>query len=142
MTTGFTLIPLLPVASFAIAAGGLAVRLFWPDGPAKRQLIVASFIFVVLASGLMWRQQREEEREAREEESQVRKTADDIVRVIGSEKRTYEEILSGLRKPDYRIANEAIDLLVAEKDIGSELRTVAHKSGPSFLIRLYYKRAF
>ena len=134
MTTGFSLISLVSVASFAIAAGGLAVRFFWPAGPAKQQLIAASFIFLLLVSGLLlWQQQKEK--------VEIRRTADDIVKVMGNGKCTYEDILSKLLHPNYQIANEAIDLLIDEKDIGSETFPIV-ESGESHLIRLYYVRAY
>jgi len=135
MPTDLSLGSLLPAASFAIAAGGLAVRLFWPSGPAKQTLIAASFIFLLLASGLLWRHQLQEERRARE-------TGEDIVTIIGNEKRTYDEILSGLRQPDYRIANAAIDLLIGEKRIGSDGATCTDKSHNTFRVRLYFVRTF
>jgi hypothetical protein len=135
MSTEVSLLSLLPVASFAIAAGALAVRLFVPSGPAKQTLITAALIFLLLTSGLLWQQQREETR-------RIRVAADEIVTVIGNEKRTYDEILSGLRLPSYRIANAALDLLVGEKRVGSEAASIIDKSNNSFRIRLYFVRTF
>jgi hypothetical protein len=134
MTTGFSLISLLSVASFAIAAGGLAVRFFWPAGPAKQHLTAASFIFLLLVSvSLVWQQGKEE--------AEVRRTADDIVKAMGSEKCTFEDILPRLQQPNYQIAKEAIDLLVDEKDIGFETLS-SEESGEPHQIRLYHVRAF
>lgn len=127
---------LIPIGSFAIAAGGLAVRFFWPSGPAKQQLIAALFIFLLLMSAGLWWQQRKEE-------NLIREAADEIVEIIGNEKRTYEEILSGLRLPNYEVANAAIELLLHQERIGSQSATVVDKSDArSFLIRLYFVRTF
>ncbi len=126
----------IPIASFAIAAGGLAVRFFWPSGPARLTLIAALFIFLLLMSGGLWWQQWEEER-------RVRRAADEIVAIIGNEKRSYEEILSGLRLPNYRVANAAIELLIHQERIGSQGATIVDKKDEKpFLIRLYFVRTF
>jgi hypothetical protein len=135
MTSDFSVFSLLPLASFAIAAGGLAVRFWWPAGPAKQILIAASFVFLLLASGFLWAQQRGQER-------QVRDTADEIVRFMGNEKRTYDEILMGLRRPNDRIVNLAVDFLIGEKRLGSEPTTIVDKSDNTFLIRRYFVRTF
>jgi hypothetical protein len=125
----------LPIASFALAAGGLAVRLFLPSGPAKQTLIAAIMVFLLLASGLLWRKNWEAKQ-------QVREVADEIIGVIGNEKRTYEEILSGLRKPNYQVASAAIDFLIEEKRLGSEDATIVDKSDEQFRVRLYFVRSF
>jgi beta-glucanase (GH16 family) len=49
-----------------------------------------------------------------------------------NEKRTYDEILIGLRRPNDRIVNLAIDFLISEKRIGSEPTTIADKSDNHF----------
>jgi len=135
VTTDLTLLSYLPVASFALAAGGLAVRFFAPSGPAKQTLIAAVLIFLLVTSGLLWRQDWEEKR-------QVREAADEIIRIVGNEKRTYEDILAGLRQPNYQVANGAIDLLVDEKRLGSEDATIIDKTDKPFRVRLYYVRSF
>jgi len=67
----------LPIASFALAAGGLAIRFFFPSGPAKQHLIAAVFIFLILTCGVLWQQGCEQDR-------QVRRVAVDITKVIGT----------------------------------------------------------
>jgi len=135
MTSEYPL-SLIPIGSFAIAAGGLAVRFFWPSGPAKQHLIAASFVFLLLMSVGLWWQQRNEE-------NLVRKTADEVVMIVGNGKRTYEEIVTALRQPDYRIANAAIELLVRQQRVGSEGATVIDKDDERrFFVRLYFVRTF
>lgn len=135
MITELTILSYLPVASFAIAAGGLAVRFFAPSGPAKQTLIAAVLLFLLVTSGLLWRQDWEEK-------GQVQKAAAEIVGIIGNEKRTYEEIVAGLRQPNYQVANRAIDLLIDENRLGSENATIIDKADKVFHIRLYYVRSF
>lgn len=135
MNTGFSIDTYLPLASFALAAGGLIVRFFVPSGPAKQTLIAAVLIFLLLASGLLWRKDWELRQ-------QVNKVAEEIVQTIGNEKRTYEEILDGLRQPDYQVMRRAIDLLIREKRIGSEEITITSISEKQFRIRLYFVRTF
>ena len=135
MTTGLTILSYLPVASFALAAGGLAVRFFAPSGPAKQTLIAAVFLFILVASGLLWQQDWEEKR-------QVQRAAIEIISIVGNEKRTYEEIVAGLRQPNYQVANRAIDLLIDENRLGSEEATIIDKTDRVFRVRLYYVRSF
>jgi hypothetical protein len=135
METALPLLSYLPLASVAIAAGGLAVRFFWPSGPAKQTLIAACFIFLLLMSGLLWQQQCVQQR-------QMRRVANEIVTVIGNDKRTYDDILFGLRRPNYALANAAIDLLVDEERIGSEGTIIVDKSDRAFQVRLYFVRTF
>jgi hypothetical protein len=94
-------------------------------------LITAIFIFLVLTSGVLWQQEYEHER-------QVRRAADEIVQVIGNDKRTYDEIIGSLRQPDYQIANDALTLLIDEGRIGSEDETPP----TPVRVRLYYVRTF
>jgi|ERR1017187_7793402 hypothetical protein len=127
---------LIPIASFSIAAGGLVVRLFWPDGPAKKHLIAACLVFLLATSGaLLWQQ--------RDDEAKVRRAADDIVAIMGNETHTYDEIVLGLRLPDYRVVNAALELLIREQRIGSEGATITDKRDDrSRLVRLYFVRTF
>jgi len=123
----------LPIASFALAAAGLAVRFFLPSGPAKQTLIAAVLIFLVLNSGLQW--QREYARTRK-----IRASAAEIIKVVGNEKRTLEDIMSRVRKPEYSLVVAAIDLLHEEERLGSEAVTIIDKADTRFLIRLYYVR--
>ncbi len=126
----------LPVASFALAAGGLCVRLFVPAGPARQTLVAAVLIFLVLSSGLVWRQDQECKR-------QIVEIAENIVRILGNEKRTYEQIAAGLRNQSYYTTNAAIDLLLREKRIGIEVPTIIDRdSEKSYQITLFYVRTF
>ncbi len=127
---------LLPIASFSIAAGGLIIRLFWPEGPAKKHLIAACLIFLLATSGALWWQQRDEE-------ARIRRVANDIVAIMGNETHTYDEIVLGLRDPDYRVVNAALDLLIGEQRIGSEGATINDKKDDrSRRVRLYFVRTF
>jgi hypothetical protein len=124
----------LPIASFALAAGGLAVRFLVPSGPAKQTLIAAVLIFLVLGSGLMW--QRDYARTRR-----VRAVAAEIIRVVGNEKRTVDDIMGRLRKPEYSLVVAAIDLLHEDALLGSDTVTIIDKADNRFPIRLYYVRS-
>jgi hypothetical protein len=79
VTTDLSLLSYLPIASFALAAGGLAIRLFFPSGTATQTLIIAVLIFLVLTCGLLWQQDSAHRK-------QVRRAADEIVKVIGNDK--------------------------------------------------------
>jgi hypothetical protein len=125
-----SLLSYLPIASFALACGGL-LKSFFPSIPPKKHLITAIFTFLVLTSGVLWQQEYEHER-------QVRRAADEIVQVIGNDKRTYDEIIGSLRQPDYQIANDALTLLIDEGRIGSEDETPP----TPVRVRLYYVRTF
>jgi hypothetical protein len=131
----FSLASYLPIASFALAASGLAVRFFMPSGPAKETLIGAVLIFLILGSGALWQSDRNRMR-------QVREIADEIVKVVGNEKRTYEEIIGGLRQPTYQLTNTAIDLLISENRLGSEAVTITDRADKEYRIRLYFVRTF
>ena len=135
MNTGLSLEAYLPVASFALAAGGLVVRFFVPSERAKQTLIAAVLIFLLLATGLLWRKDWELRQ-------QVREVAEEIVQTVGNEKRTYEEILDDLRQPNYQVTSLAIDLLIREKRIGSEETMIVDKADKQFRVRLYYVRSF
>ncbi len=124
------------MASFAIAAGGLIVRLALKDGTAKKHIIAACLVFLLVTSGTLWWQQRDDE-------VRVRKAADEIVAIMGNETRTYDEIVLGLRLPDYRVVNAAIELLIREQRIGSEGATIIDKRNErARLVRLYFVRTF
>jgi hypothetical protein len=75
-----------------------------------------------------------------EEKQRVRGVGDEIVSVIGNEKRTYEEILGDLQQPNYEVANAALALLIKEQRIGSENTTITDKSDKQFRVRLYFVR--
>jgi len=125
----------LPVASFALAAGALAVRFLVPSGTAKQALIAALLIFLVIASGIQWRNDWKEKQ-------QVREVAEEIVNIIGNDKRTFEDILTDFRQPNYQIASAAIDFLIEEQRIGSEAATIIDKSDRQYRTRLYFVRSF
>lgn len=134
--TNDSIFSLIPLASFSIAAGGLAVRLFWPEGTAKKHLIVACLVFLLLTSASLWWRQFDEQ-------VRIRKAAGEIMAVMGNETRTYEEILLGLRQPEYRIVNAAIGLLHREQRIGSDTVPIIDKNDDRHrLVRLYFARAF
>ena len=124
----------LPIASFALAAGGLAVRFLWPHGPAKQVLIAAVFIFLVLSSGLIWQRDHARTR-------QVHMVAAEIIRVVGNEMRTVDDIMGRLRKPEYSLVVAAIDLLHEDERLGSDTATIIDKADNQFTIRLYYVRS-
>ena len=135
METGLPIEAYLPLASFALAAGGLVVRFFAPSGTAQQTFIAAILIFLLLATGLLWRKDSELRQ-------QVNEVAEEIVEAIGNEKLTYEEILDSLRQPDYQVTMRSIDLLIRKKRIGSEETTVVGKANKHFRIRLYFVRTF
>ena len=126
---------LLSIASFALATAGIVVRFFFPAGPAKQTLLAALLIFIMLASGTLLRESWEVDR-------QIRTAADDMVRIIGNEKRTLEDILVGLRQPNYNTASAALDLLIEEERVGSEAIMVADDSEGEIRVRLYFVRTF
>jgi hypothetical protein len=131
-----SLLTYLPVASFALAAAGLGVRVFVPTGPARQTLLAAVLVFLVLASGLIWRQ----EQNCKE---QIGELATDIIRLLGNEKRTYEQIVAGLRNQTYYKTNAALDLLLREKRIGTESPTIVDQdSRKNYQITLFYVRTF
>jgi len=124
----------LPIASFALAAGGLAVRLWWRDESARQALIVTIFIFLVVSSVLIWQRDYARTR-------QIRAVAAEIIRVVGNEKRTVDEIMGRLRKPEYSLVVAAIDLLHEEERLGSDTTTIIDKADNQFTIRRYYVRS-
>jgi hypothetical protein len=131
-----SLLTYLPVASFAIAAGGLAIRFFVPTGPASQHLMAAVFVFILAASGVVWRQ----ERECRK---QIAEVATEIVRLLGNDKRTYEEIAAGLRNQVYYKTNAALDQLAHENRVGIEVLTIWDRdTNKKYQITLYYVRTF
>ena len=125
----------LPIASFSLAAGGLAIRFFFPSGPAKQALIAAVLFFLALTCGVLWQQDCEQRK-------QVRRAADEIVKVIGNDKQTYEEIIGSLRQPNYQVVNIALTLLLDEQRIGSEDTTIIDKPSRPIRFRVYFVRSF
>ena len=83
MNYDFALNNYLPIAGFAIAAGGLLVRLFAPAGPARETLIVASLIFLLLGAAFTWQKNRVKNQ-------LVKDTASQIIQIIGNDKKTYD----------------------------------------------------
>jgi hypothetical protein len=135
VTTELPLLSYLPIASFALAASGLAIRFFFPSGPAKQQLIAAVLFFLVLTCGVLWQQDSEQRKK-------VRRAADEIVKVIGNDKLTYEEIIGSLRQPNYQVVNTALTLLIDEQRIGSEATTIIDKPPRPLRLRMYFVRSF
>jgi hypothetical protein len=124
----------LPVASFAIALGGLLVRFFVPAGPARQTAVAAVLIFLLLASALVWRQNQDCKR-------QIEQAADDIVRILGNQKLTYEEIVVNTRNPTYFKLNAGIDLLIQQRRVGTELVAVTERgTGRTYQITLFFVR--
>jgi hypothetical protein len=135
MIPDLSLLSYLPVASFALAASGLAIRFFFPSGSAKQTLIAAVLIFLFLTCGLLWQQDSAQRK-------QVRRAADEIVKVIGNDKRTYEEIVGSLRQPSYQVVTTALTLLIDEQRIGSEDTTIIDKPPRPLRLRVYFVRSF
>jgi hypothetical protein len=123
----------LPIASFALAVGGLAVRFSVRSGPAK-QLIIAVLSFLALSSAFQWHQDWLRTR-------QVRATGNEIIGVVGNDKLTYEDIIAKLRLPDSRLVSAAIELLISEERLGSEAVTILDKADRLFRLRLYFVRS-
>lgn len=125
----------LSIASFALAIAGLIIRFFLPDRPAKHTLIAAVLIFILLISSAslfnIW-----------EENNAIQRAAEDIVRIIGNEKRTFEDILADFRQPDYKIISDALDLLIEEKRVGSKVLTFFIDEQNEGRVRLYFVRTF
>lgn len=117
-----SLLTYLPVASFSLAAGGLGVRFVYPAGPARQSLLAAVLIFIVVASGLVWY-------ESRECKKRISEVAEDVLHILGNEKRTYEQIVLGLglRNQNYYQTNASLDLLLHEKRIRTEVPTIVEK---------------
>jgi hypothetical protein len=130
-----SLLSYLPIASFSLAAGGLAIQFFFPSRPAKQTLIAAVLIFLVLTCGVLWQQDFEQRR-------QVRRVAADITKVIGNDKLTYDEIIGSLRQPDYRVVDDALNLLIDEQRVGSEPIIIEDKSPRGVRVRVYFVRSF
>ena len=126
---------ILSIASFALAIAGLAVRFFLPDRPAKHTLIAAVLIFILIISSAsifkIW-----------EENKEIQRAAEDVVRIIGNEKRTLEDILADFRQPDYKIISDAIDLLIEEERVGSKVLTFSIDGQNKVRARLYFVRSF
>jgi hypothetical protein len=136
LATGPSLFTYLPIASFAIALAGLLVRFFVPVGPARQTAVVATLLFMVLASAVIWQQ----DHKCKE---QIEQTADDIVRILGNQKLTYEQIVANTRNPTYLTTNAGIDLLLRQKRIGTELATLTDRdSGKAYQITLFFVRTF
>ena len=134
LATESSIVAYLPVASFAIALGGLLVRLFIPAGPARQILVVAALLFLVLASAVIWN----EDHRCRQ---QIEQVADDVVRILGNQKLTYEQIVANIRNPIYFKTNAALDLLIQQKRIGTELATLTDRdTGGVYQISLFYVR--
>jgi hypothetical protein len=125
----------LSIASFAMASAGLVVRVAMKEGPAKHVCIVAAFIFVLLFSGALVQQQWAERRE-------IRKAADEIVRIIGNGRRTYEDVVAGLRSPNHQTTNGAMEMLLDEQRVGSDEAVITDDAGNPLRVRLYFVRTF
>ena len=135
MLGGLSLELVLSIASFALAIAGLIVRFFLPDRPAKHTLIAAVLIFILIISSAslfkIW-----------EEDKEIQSAAEDILRIIGNEKRTFEDILADFRQPDYKIISDALDLLIEEKRVGSKILTFSIDEQNGGRARLYFVRTF
>lgn len=131
-----SLLGYLPVASFAIAAGGLGIRFLLPTGPARQHLIAAALIFLLLASALVWRQEHACRR-------QISEVATDIVHLLGNNKRTYDEIVGGLRNQVFYKTNAALDLLIRQERVGTEVVAIVDRdTAKTYQITLFYVRTF
>lgn len=134
LASGVSLFTYLPIASFAIALAGLLVRFLIPGGPARQTALAAALLFLVLVSAVTWQQ----DNRCRE---QVEQTADDVVRILGNQKLTYEQIVANTRNPTYFMINAGIDLLLRQKRVGTELATFTDRdSGKAYQITLFFVR--
>lgn len=127
---------LLPIASFGLAVGALASKFSQKDKGAKAHLLTALLIFVVLGTGstvfFNWL-----------ERTKTATLAEEVVTVIGNQKRTYDEILSDLKNPDRQALNAALDGLDEEKRIGSQVPSITDKADDRvFRVRVFYVRTF
>jgi hypothetical protein len=130
----FSLEAYFAAADFALATGGIAIDMLVRPPRAKRRLIVTVLVFLVLSCGLQWEQEWSRRR-------QVRIVADEIVGVLGGEKRTYDDIADSVHEPDRRLVDAALDLLLKEKRLESEETTITDKADEQFRVRLYFVRS-
>jgi hypothetical protein len=131
MNNELSVLTFLPLASFAIALAGVLVRLSPFSQSAKAHILSACLVFLLLSSGLIWFEQNREQR-------QILKTAVEIRSVIGNDKKTYDEISSSLRRPNYIVAERAVEKLLSEGWIRSELVEVSDKTAVAHRVRLYF----
>ena len=133
--SGFAFDSYLPVASFALAAGALAVRFFVAAGTPKQVLITSALIFILLTSAILWRKEWQVKR-------QIRDVGAEVVAYIGNDKRSYDDVLVALRHRDSQIVTAALDYMVDHERVGSTHEIVTGPSGGSFRVRLYHVRSF
>lgn len=134
VTSDTQILAYLPVASFALALGGLLVRFFVPAGPARQTAVAAVLIFLLLASALVWRRDQLCKQ-------QIEQAAEEILRILGNQKLTYEQIILNTRNPTYFKLNAAIDVLFYQRRIGTEVVAVTDRDrGATYQISLFFVR--
>lgn len=129
----FPINQLLAIGSFSIAIAGLLIRIFYPSGPKKETLIITVIAFLVLLSGItLWERSLYNRR--------VEGVATEIVKIIGNEIMTFDQVHEALYKVDFAVANEAIDKLIGNNRLGYRLLELRDDFGNRFRTRGYFVR--
>lgn len=122
---------ILPYCNFALAIAGLVVRVFLRPDSRKATILGIVIIFMVVMTGVGAFQAINHER-------LVDATSREIITVLASDTRTFDQISQALYKPDLRVATEALDDLVKTKIVGHQMLDVRDDIGRRFSVRGYY----
>lgn len=122
---------LLPYFNFALAIAGLAVRVFLRSDSRKATILGVIIIFMLVITSVGVLQTINYER-------LVEAASREIIAVLGSETKTFDQIYQALYKPDLRVVTAALDELVKTRIVGHHILDVRDDIGRRFSVRGYY----
>ncbi len=122
----------LPIASFAIALGGLA-RLLLPQRKTRDVVLTTVITALLLLSGVtVYRTHRHAQR--------VRTVSREIVALLGDDVRAFDQLYEALYYVEAPVVNEALDDLIARGRVGHRVLELRDYQGATFRVRGYYAR--
>ena len=123
----------LPIASFAIALGGL-VRLFRPASKTKEVVMATVIASLTLLSGLtVYQVYRHEQR--------VTTVSREILVLLGDDVKAFDQLYEALYYVEARVVNEALDDLIVHGKIGHKVLELRDYQGATFRVRGYYAKS-
>jgi hypothetical protein len=122
---------IISLLSIGVELGGLIYAIFFSSDLKKKGILTAVLsVLLIFTAGIGI--------EYRSHKHRVEEVSNEIIKKIGKETMTLDQLYQQLFNPDYSIYNEALGNLVEKGKLGYQIIQVYNRAGDVFLVRGFY----